>query len=165
MKPFKQSGYSLLELLIYIALFTFLSVVLVQSLITVMKTYAQAQSYRALQNNGELAMERITRELRNGSTASTSACVATPGTLSIASSDASGDTHTTVFGVNTGRVQLTIDGASPSDITTDEVAVSSLTFCRFTTPVGSAVKAVLVLTTTKGVIVSAPFYTTIVLRD
>ncbi|MBP6904565.1 MAG: hypothetical protein KBB91_00725 [Candidatus Pacebacteria bacterium] len=159
-----QHGYSVLELLIYIALFAFLSVVLIQSLVTVMKTYTQAQSYRALQTNGEFVMERITRELRNGTTATTSACATTPGTLSIASTDSGGTSHTNVFMVADAKAQLVTDGAGAVDLSTTEVSVTSLTFCSLTTPVGQGVKTTLVLSTTKGIPISASFYSTIVLR-
>ncbi len=160
----RQSGYSLLELLIYIALFTVISLVLVRSLVTTMRTYAAAQSYRALQNNGELAMERITRELREGTTATTSACATTPGTLSISGTDSTGTAHSAAFSVSSGAVRLAINGGSASNLTTGEVTVSSLTFCSFTTAVGTGIKTKLVLATTKGVIANATFYSTILLR-
>ncbi len=171
-KKILQNGYSIMELLIYIALFAFLSVVLVRSLITVMKTYATAQSYRALQNNGELIMERITREIRNGTTATTSSCLTTPGTLSIVSTDTNNATHTNSFAVLNSKVQLTTDTDSALNISTDEVSVTSLTFCSFNnvstaTPivtVSKGIKVKLVLSTNRGHIVSVPFYSTVLLR-
>ncbi len=159
-----KSGYSLIELMIYIALFALLSIVLVRSLITVMRTYTTAQTYRALQNNGELAMERITRELRSGTTVTASACGTAPGTLSIASTDASSVAHTNAFAVSNGKVALTTDGGSANNITTSEVSVTYLTFCRFTTTDGTGVKTVLTLQTTSANPVSATFNSTIILR-
>lgn len=163
-KDREQAGYSIFELIIYIALFIVISLVLVRSLLTVMKTYAAAQSYRALQNNGELAMERITRELREGTSVSASSCATTPGTLSISGTDSSGAAHTEAFSVSSGVLQLATNGGSASALTTSEVTVSSLTFCSLTTSVGTGIKTMLTLTTTRGVISSATFYSTILLR-
>lgn len=159
-----QSGYSIMELVVYIALFVVISLVLIRSLLTVMRTYAAAQSYRALQNSGELAMERITREIREATTASASTCATTPGTLSLSGTDTNGASHSAAFSVSGGTLRLAIDGGSASSLTTSEVTVSSLTFCSFTTAVGTGIKTKLVLTTTKGVITPATFYSTILLR-
>jgi len=151
-----QSGYSLLELLIYVALFALLSIILVRSLVTVMRTYATAQAYRALQNNGELIMERITREVRAGrSISGVSQCPTTASTITITDSAAT----TTTFGVSAGVVQI---GGIP--LSTSEVSVSSLALCSFTTTTGIGVKTKLVLTTTQGFVTSATFYGTTMLR-
>ena len=161
----KQGGYSLIELVIYIALFAVLSVVLVKSLVTVMRTYGTSKRYRALQNNGELVMERITRELREGTTATTSSCATTIGTLSIASTDASSTSHTNAFAVQNGIVQLTTDGGTANNISTSEVSATALTFCPITTATTTAVKVTLTLNTlANSNSTSASFYSTIILR-
>ncbi len=159
-----QKGYSLIELLIYIAIFAVLSIVLVRSLVTVMRTYAAGARYRALQNNGELVMERITRELRAGTSAVTSTCATNPGTLSIASTDASSQNHTNNFVVTSGAVMLATDGGSSNAISTSQVTVTALTFCSFTTPSGAGVKTVLTLRVPGNYPTTASFYSTILLR-
>ncbi len=153
-----QRGYSLIELVIYLGLFAFLSMILIRSLVTVMRTYAQAQNYRALQNNGELIMERITREIRSGTTVTTSTCPTTSSTLTIASTGG----HTNIFALVGSKIQLTSDGTT-RDISTTEVTVSSLSFCSYSTPTSRAVKVKVVLTSKTGLAI--PWYTTIVVRD
>jgi hypothetical protein len=159
-----EGGYSMMELVVYIALFVLISVVLINALTTVMRTYASAVRYRTVQNNGNLVMERITRELREGKSATTSACATTPGTVSIASIDAASVAHTNTFSVANGTVQLTTDGGAATNLSTSEVTVTSLTFCPITLAAGSAVKTTLVLTTTGNTPYSTTFYSTIVLR-
>jgi|GEM_PF-2563998 len=163
-KTSRTGGYSLMELLVYIALFALISLVLINALITVMRTYASAVRYRTLQNNGSLVMERITRELREGTTATTSVCATTPGTASIASTDTANVAHTNTFSVSNGIIQLATDGGAATNLSTSEVTVTSLTFCPITIGTGAAVKTKLVLTTTGTAPYSATFYSTIVLR-
>lgn len=160
-----QHGYSLIELVIYIALFTLISVVLVKSLVTVMGTYATAQGYRRLQSNGEFIMERITREVRDASDITASSVFDVhPGTLSLTGTDEEGDPTAVSFSVSGGVVQIN-DNGTVGNLSTSEVVVNSLIFKEVNTSIGEGVKVELSLTTANGYIVSAPFYTTVILRD
>lgn len=160
-----QSGYSLIELVVYIALFIFLSIVITNSLLSVMRTYTTAQRYRALQNNGELIMERLTREVRNGSgTTILSECSTNPGTISISSTDTNNVAHTNIFTVSGGLALLQTDGGGTTPISTNEVTVSVLKFCRVATPTGNGIKISLTLTTTGKNPTDASFYSTALFR-
>ncbi len=161
-----SKGYSLIELVIYIALFVVISIVIVQSLVFVMKTYANARSFRALQQNGELVMERITREVRQSNTVSTASSVfgVTPGTLVVSGLTSGGSAYTDTFSVVNGAVQLSTTGVI-STLSTNEVVVNALTFWNITTANSDAIKVRLDLTTVKAPIVSKSFYSTIILRE
>lgn len=159
-----QQGYSLIELVIYIALFALISVVIMNALITVMRTYASAQGYRRLQTNGELIMERVVREVRDASALSGgSVYTSNPGTLSLSGTDGSGAAHTAVFSVSNGALVLNDNGTS-ANLSTSEVAISNFIVRRITTAGGEGIKIELTLTTTNGHIVSASFYGTAMLR-
>lgn len=155
-----QSGYSLVELLVYIGLFVLISMVLVQSLISVVRTYAQAARYRALQTSGELTMERIVREVRSANTLTASGCATTLGSLTIV--DNSGET--TIVTVSDGRMQLSANGGAPEALSSSEVVVEEFIVCPITTPVGMGVKSTLTLTTTGNNPVRATFSSTIGIR-
>jgi Tfp pilus assembly protein PilW len=160
-----QQGYSLIELVIYIALFTMISIILVRSLLEVMSTYATAQGYRRLQNNGELIMERITREVRDASDITASSILGTnPGTLALTGTDSDENDTAVTFSVSNNAVQIN-DNGDVGNLSTSEVAVTSLIFRSITTAVGEGVKVELTLTTTNGYIVSSSFYSTIMIRD
>ena len=163
--PSKSGGYSLIELVIYLAIFIGISVVIIHSLVSIMRTYATAESYRRLQNNGELAMERIVREVRqaNSITAGASTFDTSPGTLSIASTDEDSVNHIIVFDVADGALRMT-DNADSGNLTSSEVVVSSLLFRNISTAGGGGVKIELVLSTANGHSASAPFYSTVMLR-
>ncbi len=161
-----SKGYSLIELVVYIALFVVISIVIVQSLVFVMKTYANARSFRALQQNGELVMERITREVRQSSSVTTASSVfgVNPGTLVVSGTDSGGSVYTDTFSVVSGAIQLSKTG-TVSTLSTNEVTVSGLTFWNITTTNSNAIKVKLDLTTVKAPIVSKSFYSTIILRE
>ncbi|HEY0980358.1 MAG TPA: prepilin-type N-terminal cleavage/methylation domain-containing protein [Candidatus Paceibacterota bacterium] len=153
-----NKGYSLLELLVYVALFAMISVLLVHSLVVLMRTYASAQGFRRLQNNGELIIERITREVRDAESISTGTFGTHPGTLTLASG---GDT--VAFAVSNGAATIT-ENSTTGILSTSQVAVTNMVFRRITTPVGEGVKVELTLTATGGVIRTASFYSTALLR-
>lgn len=155
----------MIELIVYLAIFTVISVVLVTSLTTIMRTYARAATYRTLQSNGELVMERIVREVRQAATITTGSSTfgSSPGVLALSGTDAGGTTHTITFDVASSAVRVT-DNGTTNNLSTSEVAVSSLIFRRISTSVGEGVKVELTLATTTGTAVSANFYSTIILR-
>ena len=152
------AGYSLLELLIYIALFAMISVLLVHSLVVLMRTYASAQGFRKLQNNGELIIERITREVRAAESISGGTFGSHPGTVTLMNAG-----NSVAFAVSNGAATITQGGVTET-LSTSEVAVTSMIFRRITTPVGEGVKVELTLTTVGGVVRAGSFYSTVLLR-
>lgn len=160
-----QQGYTLIELVIYLAIFITISLLIIQSLVSSMKTYATASAYRRLQTNGNLVMERIIRETRNANsiTLGSSTFDTNPGALSIATTDESGTNRDITFSVSSGAVQIN-DNGTTGNLTSSEVIVSSLIFRRITSNAADGVKIELTLTTANGRIVSAPFYSTVMLR-
>ncbi len=161
-----SKGYSVVELVIYITLFVLISVVVIQSLIYVMKTYASARSFRTLQQNGELVMERLTREIRQSDSVSIGGSVfgSSPGTLTVSGTDSGGAPYTDVFSVVNGVSQLSVNG-SVSNLSSGEVTVSNLTFWNVATTGSEAIKIKLTLTTTNIPVITKSFYTTVVLRE
>ena len=156
----------MIELVIYVALFVLLSVVVIQSLIFTMKTYTTARSYRTLQQNGELVMERITREIRSASSVNvaSSSFGASPGTLALSGSDSGGTPYTQSIAVGSGLAQLTTNGVA-SSLSSSEVTITNLTFWNITTSTTSAIKVQFSLSTVNLPVVSSTFYTTVILRN
>lgn len=154
----RVAGYSLIELLIYVALFAMISVLLVHSLVVLMRTYANANGFRRLQNNGELIIERITREVRDAESISSGTFGTHPGTLTLVN-----DGDPVVFAVSNGVVNITEEGVT-NILSTNQVSVTNMVFRRITTQSGEGVKVELTLTTTGGVIRTGSFYSTVLLR-
>ena len=108
----KQSGYSLLELLVYVALFSALSVLLVKSLVTSLSVYAAAQSYRRVQSEGQLVMDQLVREVRNATSVTVAASTfgTSPGVLVLVGEDDFGAARTVTFSVVNNRLQINDNG-------------------------------------------------------
>ncbi len=159
-----QKGYSILELVIYIALFSIIVVVIINSLLTITKTYSTAQGYRRLQSNGDLIMDRIAREIRSSNTIVSATYNTNPGSISLSGVDSIGGTKSSSFSITNGVLQIN-DNGNIGDLSTSEVVVTSLIFRNITTANSLGIKVEMTLTTANGYIVSAPFYSTILLRN
>ncbi len=161
----RQSGYSLLELVIYLGLFALISVVMIHSLLTVMRTYAQAAAFRSLQTNGELVMERVTREIRQASTITVGSSTfgVSPGSVTLVGTDENNVSHTVVIRLVNGVIEL-VDNGVTTTLTENDVTVESFIVRRFTTITGEGVKIELGMTTENNTVISAYFYDSIVLR-
>lgn len=161
-KIFNKKGYSLLELVIYLALFAALSMVLVNIAVVGYKAYRTVRVNRDFTENGLLAIERISRTVRSATDASNSSTFGSnPGVLILTTS-----TGTSTFDVSNGALRLTettASGTTVGNITGGIVTVSSLVFDKITTSKGQAIKTAITLTysaTSR----SETFYVTTILR-
>lgn len=159
-------GYSIIELLVYIALFVTISLVVMQSLLFILKTYATARAYRTLQQNGELVMERLTREIRQASSFAPAASVlaSSPGTLALSGEEANATPYTASIGVSNGIVEFTKTGVT-GPLSSNEVIVNELIFWHIDTVTEDAMRVQLVLSTTRQPVVTSTFNTTVILRE
>ncbi len=162
-KLLKTKGYSLIELLVYIAILSLVFIVVIESLINSMKTYVVAQSYRRLQNDGELVLERITREVRSANLVPSGTFGVNPSSFSL-EQDFGGTTKTISFAVVNGVLQMT-DAGITTALTSNKTIVDSFIVHKVTGALDEVLRIQLVLETTTGLQVTAPFYTTLSLRD
>ena len=160
-------GFSLIELILYVAIFAVISIAIIHSLVLSVRMYSVAQSNRRLQNDGELVMERIIREVREADsvTIGSSTFGSHPGTLALTSSDSGGAIRTVLFSVSSGSVMLTENSGTPENLSSGDVVVSGLVFRRILGTDGQeAIKVELTLDTTRGFSAGSSFYSTVVVR-
>ena len=138
----RQKGFTLIESLIYLALFVLLSTVLIDSLLMMHKAYSETRINRDLLESASVSMERMTREVRGGTSLNVSASMfaATSGVLAINTTDSGGASKTEQFALVSNAVQFTENGVVSGNLTGANVSVDSLTFRNITTIKGSAVK-------------------------
>ncbi len=160
---FFTKGNSLIELIVYLAIFSVLCLVIIRSLVTSMTVYGQSQGYRKIQEQGALVMERITREIRQA-TSVTGTYNTSPGNITLTGKDISGTVQTIAFSMSSGKVWVSLNGGALSPLTAGNIAPSSLIFRPVTTSKRTAIKVELILTTTSGASITAPFQTTVFLR-
>lgn len=134
----KQSGYSLIEAIIYLAIFVVLSCVLIDALVVMGKSYTQTRINRDLVESANTSMERMSRDIRlaTGIVVSSSTLGSSPGVLKINMSTST----TEIFQLSSNAVSFTDTSGSSTNLTNSNVSVDSLIFREITTSQGYAIK-------------------------
>ncbi len=154
-------AYSILELIVYLALFGMLSVVLVNIAVGGSKVYRTVRANRDFIENGALALERITRSVRSATATTGSTFDTSPGVLVLTTS--AGTTTFDVSGSSLRLTDTTASGSTTDNITGGGVTVTSLIFNKITTAQGDAIKTKVTLyNTLTGK--SENFYATTIMR-
>jgi Tfp pilus assembly protein PilE len=155
-----KHGYAIMELLFYIAIFSIVSVVVINAMVTMAKSFKETITQAQFVQSGNI-MERMTREIRQA--------------YSVDVTSTSTDLKLNTTGIDTGvefkfvgsDLQFLENGSSTAtgNLNTPNIAVTSLTFTQITTAKGKAVKIFLTVKSindTSGA--TQDFYDTIVLR-
>lgn len=121
-----KKGFTLIELLIYLGIVAGLLVVAGAFTWSIIKGSAKSACVREVQQNGRLAMEIITREIKAASGINSPLDGESADTLSLIMSDSG--LNPTIFELSDSKILLTqgIDG--PYALTADQVLVSNLDF-------------------------------------
>jgi len=163
----QTNGYSIVEIIVYLAIFAFMSIAVINSFIVVLGSYSNTRTNRDLLESGGTVIERISREIRQakgidvvGSTLSSN-----PGVLQLNSITSAGVSTVMKFSVSSGALNLYQDGTLVGNLLGQNVSVTTLIFRRITTSNGEAVKVELTLQDTRSKIAqSVNFYNTVILR-
>lgn len=133
----KQKGFSLLEMLIYVAILAFLMVTVVATLITMTRSYSILKVSKNLNHAAIVSLERMTREIRGASSVvvGQSTLDASPGRLYLQVG-----TDTTEFYLDAGMLKVNVNGVYQGPLTTADVAINSLIFTLSTTTESEAIK-------------------------
>ncbi len=168
MKISKQKGYSIIEMIVYLAIFATMSVIVINSFIVILKSFNTSRINRNLLKSGSIAMERIGREVIktkainvSGSTFGTN-----PGVLQLDSLNVTGYSDSVIrFVVSSGALNIYENGVLIGNLLGQNVTVSNLVFRRMTNTNSEAVKIEMTLQTTSGNTTrSEKFYGTFALR-
>lgn len=123
-----QRGVTLLELLVYVTLISILAIVFVNFTLDIVGTSQKARVKQEAQQNARIALERISRAIREADSLNAGASTfgSNPGVLSLAMDD--GAVNPTVFDVSGGVLRITEGVGSPQAITSGEFDVTNLVF-------------------------------------
>lgn len=155
-----KHGYAILELLFYIAFFAILSLVAIEAMITMARSFKETSIYAEFTQNGSI-MERMSREIR-GSYEISSISAAD---LVLNTKDDTGANKTVEFLFSGGNIELLENGVLTGNLNTPNITATALIFTEIITAKGKAVKISLTLrdnNDTQGRLEN--FYDTIVLR-
>src|SRR3970040_314989 len=94
-----QGGYTMVELVIYAALLAVLSVLVIQALLSLTRTFSEIKASAALRAGAQVGMERMLKEIRFASSVdyAGSALGSSPGRLALNSTDEAGSARTVEF--------------------------------------------------------------------
>lgn len=130
-----KNGYVMLELLFYISFFAVLSIVVVNSMITMTRAFRETTLHAELLQSGSM-MERMSREIRQAkgiNTVSTSS-------LKLDTTNSSGASKTVEFTLSGTNISLLENNIVTGNLNTQNIVITALSFTQITSTVGKAVK-------------------------
>ena len=161
-----ERGYTLLEIVVYIAIFVFISVSTVQTLILINHSLNQVRAVRALNAAAGIAMERMVRTIRDAASVDTGSSVfgSSPGTLVFIGSESPGIIYT--VSVSGGGLKLN-SGGTDLILTPPGVIVTNLVFRNIVASTTSqAVKIEMTIAASSGgATTTENLYDTVILRN
>ena len=155
-----KGGYTLVEMLFYIALFSVLALAIIASLISMTKAFRVTTAQADLVQSSAV-MERISREIRQAyEIISISA-----NDLKLNAKDESDNNKTVEFLLFGSNLQLIENNVFTGDLNSSNIQITALSFTEITTPAGKAVKASLSVKSVRDATGRIEnFYNTVVLR-
>ena len=164
----KPAGFSLPEVIIYVALVVVLLVAVTGSLLSISRTAREIAAWQSLQAEGQAVMDRVTREIRAATSTDAASIFGTnPGRLSLASGGLSGTAvGNTVFATDSNN-QLTLKiGTGATSTLTTKTKATNLVFRHIVSGSIDAVRVELTLQTKPSLPTrSLDFYGTAILRS
>lgn len=163
----KKSGFTLVEMIIYIAFFAVLSVLAIEAIMVVMKSFYTLRLTQNINQSATTALERMSREVRNAYDidAGGSTFNANPGHLTLRTKDSGGVNTTVEFYVSNGQIGIREGGVDKGSLMAKSTTVTNLVFRQITTTNSKAIKIEMSLHDAHGLLTrDAVFYDTIVLR-
>lgn len=154
-------GFTLIETVVYVSLFTLISIGVLSSISISSKIYRTARINNLITQSGNTAMERITRSIRSASSVTANSEFGTAlGVLELLNPDGS----VTKIYISNGAVVMNENGTLSGNLTNQNLSVPSLFFYQISTPNGTAIKTELLVSYTKTGVVKK-FQTTTILRN
>jgi len=137
-----KAGFSLVEMLFYVALLSLALFAVIQTLLIMVRSYGSLRSAQAIERDAGIVLERILREARDAKDIDEGGSVlgTSPGELLLTTTNASGTPRTVEFYVENGQVKLKEDGVVSGALTGNKTTVSTLVFRKITTGRSKGVK-------------------------
>lgn len=138
----KEEGYSLLEIIIYIAILVAMVYVIISLVVSIVQAKDRLNSARALATSAATALDRMTREIRGAKDVNTGASTlgTSPGVLNLDSTASGGAPETVEFRVVAGVLRIKINGVDQGPLTASSTTVTGLTFRRNASSTAEAIK-------------------------
>lgn len=162
-----NKGFTLPEIIVYIAILSIISLALAQTVVLANKSFQLARAERTIDASTLAAYDRMSREIRNASSVDTADSVlnATPGTLALFVGSG-GSQIVRRFFLSNGVIQVSDNGVFQGDLTSSEATTTSLIFRVLTATSTKAVRVEMAIAAqATSSIASEKFYDTFVVRS
>jgi len=163
----KDKGYSLIEMVLYVTILSFMLAIIINMLVIMNKSVRQFHALKSVQTSGELSLERIVREVRNAESYVTASSTlnTSPGNLVLSGVDASSTTRTVEFFVKDNGVHMKENGVDLGSLTASDARVTNLVFRQTATPHSQLIRTEMTVESgTSTYYRSSKFYATAILR-
>jgi hypothetical protein len=156
-------GFSLIEIIIYLAIFTTFSILVINSFIVILTSFNTTNTNRKLLESGLSSMERLTREVRQAKSIDIANSNST--TLQLNSTNEANDPIVIKLTLENNDLNLYEDGNKIGNLLNLHTDLTSLNFRRIATTKGEAVKIEMTIQDPQDKnLRSENFYDTVILR-
>lgn len=161
-----SSGLTMIEVLIYIGIFGFLSIAIIKIFISTFAVFAQVRAYNGINRTGSAIMERLIYQTRNGSSiGATSSFGTSPSTMAINVEDGSGTSHLYTYTLSGTILQESIDSGTAQAMHGSGQKMNSFVVNQITAGPSKALRITFVLQDTRVTPnVTSTFTTTVMVR-
>ncbi len=163
----KNRGYSLVEMVIYIAILSFIALIVIEMLLSLTTSYRLVTALRVTEQSGIDSMERMTRDIRQAASVDTgnSTLGTSPGVLTLQSNLNGVLSTTTKFYVQSGVLKVDVNGSYVGPLSLSSTQVTGLTFHYLDEGTSTAVKIDLTISAAVGTTTRVKnYHNTIILR-
>lgn len=122
----KNKAFTLIELLIYIAIISSILVLMTGFFWNIVWGNIKENSYQEVQQNGRFALTKIIQETKKATGINTPTPGSSGNYLSLAM--ANPNLNPTILDLSAGKLRITRNGSPPIELTTDRVIVTNLQF-------------------------------------
>ncbi len=161
-------GFTLVEMVIYIAFFALLSTLAIEATIVVMRSFYTLRLTQSVDQSATVALERLSHEIRNAYDFDPTQSVlgTNPGRLTLNTKDATGSNTTVEFYVDAAQqLHLREGGVEVGVLVNKSVSLPNLIFRLVATPNSKAIKVEITIKDSRtNISQMVKFYDTIVLR-
>ena len=135
-------GFSLIEVLVYLALLVVIAVIVVETFLSLRNVFAQARAHHLVTAAAEASLERMVFEIEDAAEVVVLDSVfgSHPGSLTV-----SNDGVTRAFYINSGQLRVKENGVDAGPLTPSAVTVENLIFTRYVNAHTEAVRISLTL--------------------
>ena len=162
-----KRGYTLIEMMLYIAILVGMLAVIFVIISNVVRSERNLASARTIENSAIFGLERVTREIRQATSVDivNSVLDVSPGKLVLNSTTSGGAAETVEFSLQNSILRLKINGVDQGALTEANTRVTRLIFSKLSSPYSVAVRTQVTLESgTSTTYRTSNFYTTTILR-